>query len=134
MMQYFRFADQGEAPRGARVKNADGGKGEARRMKKLLLGLGFGVSLMLLSGPPKETAEEKPLPAMVCGLLPAGAEEAPRDERAAERQTPGESRPLPEGRAPAPECPSADANGVPLLFASYRRANYRAFHYSDRAG
>lgn len=39
---------------------------------------------------------------------------------------------VPAVRAPDP--PSADANGTPVVRASYIRANFMAFRLSDRAG
>ena len=108
-------------------------------MKKSLIGLGFGVLLMLLmlaamvSAPAEEEAPP-PVPAPVCAAQMTAPEPergaAPERRRAAE----GHEEALPAVRQTPPRCPRADANGVPLLRQTYRRANFRAFHFSDEAG
>ena len=118
------------------------GKGAVRRMKKSLFGLFFGVLLMLLmlaamvSAPAEEEAPApKPVqPAAACEMLPQPPLAPDRAE--------GRGEPAPQrreavsltARVPVPSCPAADANGVPLLRLTYRRANFRAFHFPDEAG
>ena len=140
IMQYFRFGAgrkcHGVWPR-FRPSQGKGGDG---RLKKSLLGLGFGVLLMLLmlaamvSAPAEEEIPPPPKPAPVCGLQPLRPAEANGEMPPAKRASVRSETALPQTRPAAPACPSADANGVPLLRQTYRRANFRAFHYSDEAG
>lgn len=55
-------------------------------------------------------------------------------ETSAPKAEPNHAQPalLPDARVPL--VPSADANGTPVVRASYIRANYVAFHLPDRAG
>lgn len=114
-------------------------------MRKSIPGLLLGLCAVLLMlgamvSSPKEKAPEASakLPAAPCAVCPAqparaaeeGApvqNEGPRFRRAADTALPGLEQVL-------PACPSADANGVPLLTAVYRHSNYRAFRFSDEAG
>ena len=109
-------------------------------MKKSLFGLSFGVLLMLLmlaamvSAPAEEETPAPPRPMPVCGMQPMTRTEPQEDAAVRKRPSVREESVPVTIRQAAPECPSADANGVPLLRLTYRRANFRAFHYADEAG
>ena len=109
-------------------------------MKKSLFWLSFGVLVMLLmlaamvSAPAEEETKAPPRPLPVCGMQPMGRAE-PQDDAALKKRSSVRTESVPGlVRQAAPDCPSADANGVPLLRQTYRRANFRAFHYPDEAG
>ena len=109
-------------------------------MKKSLFWLSFGVLVMLLmlaamvSAPAEEEPPAPPRPLPVCGMQPMNRTE-PQDDAALKKRSFVRAESVPDAvRQAAPECPSADANGVPLLRLTYRRANFRAFHYPDEAG
>ena len=109
-------------------------------MKKSLFGLSFGVLLMLLmlaamvSAPAEEETPAPPKPMPVCGMQPMTRAELQEDAAVRKRPSVREESVPVTIRQAAPECPSADANGVPLLRQAYRRANFRAFHLPDEAG
>lgn len=110
-------------------------------MKKSLFGLGAGVLLMLLmlacmvSAPAEEKAPPiRPLPAPPCALRPAAPSET-RDSVAEKERADGREEVfLPAVRQPSYGRPCASASGDPPLRQTFRRANFRAFHYSDGAG
>ena len=109
-------------------------------MKKSLFGLCFGVLLMLLmlaamvSSPAEEEIVPPPKPLPVCGLQPMKPAEtdgaAPLRKRTAVRS----ETVLPRIRQAMPSYTGAYADGIPPLRQTYRRANFRAFHYPDEAG
>ena len=109
-------------------------------MKKSLFWLSFGVLLMLLmlaamvSAPAEEETPAPPRPMPVCGMQPMTRAEPQEDAAVRKRPSVREGSVPVTIRQAAPECPSADATGVPLLRLTYRRANFRAFHYADEAG
>ncbi len=109
-------------------------------MKKSLFWLSFGVLVMLLmlaamvSAPAEEEPPAPPRPLPVCGMQPMSRAEPQDGAAVRKRPSVRAESVLATVRQAAPECPSADANGVPLLRQAYRRANFRAFHLPDEAG
>ncbi len=112
-------------------------------MKKSILGLSFGVLLMLLMcaamiSPPaqEETAAAPRVPEgramfLLPSCPPPAAQETEKPKQPAQKMHIAASA-LQSGRTPVRL--SADANGVPILEVTYRRSNFRAFHFSDEAG
>ena len=111
-------------------------------MKKSLLGLGLGVALMLLmllamvssSAEEPATVAPQPPPAYPCAVVPMEVPGPQQQGTAPEKQPETRHTAILAPSFAAPAGPSADANGVPLLMTTYRRSNYRAFHFADEAG